>query len=587
MRKTITFLVMFIFCTMLARGQTPFSGTSGNFTSDSKLPLVEVLAPNGGETFNYLEPLSVTWTATDESFGTNPISIGISTEAGGAYTIVASNLPNSGSASVNPPGVVTGYAKVKVIAVDTFGIEGEDESDDHFTLDESFSGTSVSFITDSKLPVVTVNSPNGGESYGYLEPLEVSWTATDDSFGATPISIGISTEVGGAFTIVASNLPNTGSATVTPPGIATGYAKVQVIAMDDFGLEGPDESDSSFTFENYFIGTSANFISDSKPPVVSVITPNGGEAYYFADPLQVKWDATDDSFGAIPVSISMSTDGGATYSDVASGLHNTDSAYVTAPQEITDLAMVKVFVQDEFGLTAFDESDAVFTLHGVYVDLTAFLQGPFAGTGMLTFLNMQGFLPTSQPYGAAPWNYSGTETADPIPNNNVVDWVLIEIREAPDAASATEATILAQRAGFVLNNGTVTDVDGTIYLQFGIEVNNNLFAMVHHRNHLAIMSAYPLTEAAGVYSYDYTTAADKVYGGAIAHSQLVPGIWGMTAGDANADGDIDNIDKDDIWLPDLYSSGYYPGDFNLSGYVLDNDKQTLWEPNSGKSRKQP
>jgi len=587
MKQTFSFLLMFIFCAVLARGQTPFWGTSGNFTTDSKLPEVTVYSPNGGETFNYLEPLSVTWTATDESFGANPISIGISTEVGGAYTIVASGLPNTGSATVNPPGIITDYAKVKVIAVDTFGIEGADESDDYFTFDESFSGISANFITDSKLPVVTVVRPDGGESYGYLEPLLVTSTATDESFGANPISIGISTEPGGAYTIVASGLPNTGSATVNPLGIVTGYAKVKVIAVDTFGIEGADESDDYFTFDESFSGTSVSFITDSKPPVVTVIAPNGGEAYYFADPLQVKWNATDDSFGGTPVTISVSTDGGATYSDVASGLPNTDSAYVTVPQEITDLAMVKVFVQDEFGLTAFDESDAVFTLHGVYVDLKVFLQGPFAGTGMLTFLNMQGFLPTSQPYGAAPWNYGGTETANPIPSSDVVDWVLIEIREAPDDSSATEATILAQRAGLILNNGTVTDVDGTGNLQFGIEVNDNLFAVVHHRNHLAIMLAYPLTETAGVYSYDYTTAADKVYGGANAHSQLVSGIWGLTGGDGNANGQIDNIDKDDIWLPDLYSSGYYPGDLDMNGTVLDNDKQTLWEPNSGKSRKLP
>ncbi len=471
--KTITFSTMLILCAILARGQTPFSGTSGNFTTDSKLPLIEVLAPNGGETFNYLEPLQVTWTATDDSFGTNPISIAISTENGGA------------------------------------------------------------------------------------------------------------------FTIVASNLPNTGSATVTPPGIQTEFAKVKVIGLDDFGIEGTDESDSYFTFDNSFSGYSANFITDSKPPVVSVISPNGGEAYYFANPLEVEWNATDDSFGATPVTVLISTDGGTTYTDVANGLPNTGLEPVAAPQEITDLAMVKVFVQDEFGLTAFDESDAVFSLHGVYIDLKAFLQGPFAGSGMLTFLNMQGYLPTAQPYNTSPWGYSGTETADPIPNSDVVDWVLIEIRQAPDAASATEATAIAQRAGFVLNDGTVKDIDGADNLQFGIEVTDNLFAVIYHRNHLPVMSSGPLTETAGVFAYDFTASATAVYGGMLAHSELVPGTWGMTSGDANADGDIDNVDKDDVWLPDRYSSGYYPGDFDMNGTVLDSDKETWWEENSGKSRKLP
>ena len=336
-----------------------------------------------------------------------------------------------------------------------------------------------------------------------------------------------------------------------------------------------------------FSGTSGNFTTDSKQPVISVISPNGGEAYYFAEPLQIKWDATDDSFGATPVIISVSTDGGATYTDVASGLPDTDSAYVSAPQEITDLAMVKIFVQDEFGLTAYDESDNVFSLAGVYIDLKAFLQGPFAGSGMLTFLNMQGYLPTTQPYSSAPWNYSGTETANPIPNSNVVDWVLIELREAPDAASATQATAIAQRAGFILNDGTVTDIDGSSRLQFGFDPSDNLFAVVFHRNHLPIMSAYPLTETAGVYTYDFTVSENGVYGGSLAHSELVSGTWGMTSGDANADGDIDNMDKDDIWLPDLYNSGYLPGDFDMNGTVLDSDKQTMWEPNVGKSRKLP
>jgi len=450
-----------------------------------------------------------------------------------------------------------------------------------------FSGTSGNFTTDSKLPVVTVDSPNGGESYGYLEPLQVTWTAADESFGTNPISIAISTEDGGDYTVVASNLPNTGSATVSPPGIQTSFAKVKVIGLDNFGIEGEDESNNYFTFDESFSGISANFITDSKPPVVSVISPNGGEAFYFADPLQVKWDATDDSFGASPVTISVSTDGGATYTDVATGLPDTDSAYVTAPQEITDLAMVKVFVQDQFGLTAFDESDAVFSLHGIYVDLKAFLQGPFAGSGMLTFLNMQGFLPTAQPYNDNPWNYSGIEVADPIPNSNVVDWILIEIREAADAASATEATAIAQRAGFVLNDGTVTDIDGAGNLQFGIGPSANLYAVVYHRNHLSIMSANPLSESGGVYSYDYTTASGQVYGGILAHTELVSGIWGMTSGDADANGDIDNIDKDDIWLLERYSSGYFSGDFDMNGTVLDSDKQVLWKNNAGKSKMLP
>ncbi|MCD4734781.1 MAG: hypothetical protein K8R53_01935, partial [Bacteroidales bacterium] len=122
---------------------------------------------------------------------------------------------------------------------------------------------------------------------------------------------------------------------VNPPGIVSQYGKVWVIATDTFGIEGLDGSDDYFTFDESFLSVSGLFTGDSKPPVVSVIIPNGGEAYYYAEPLLVKWDATDDSFGTAPVTISVSTDGGATYNTVASGLPDSDSAYVTAPQVIT------------------------------------------------------------------------------------------------------------------------------------------------------------------------------------------------------------------------------------------------------------
>ncbi|MCD4665222.1 MAG: hypothetical protein K8R68_08115 [Bacteroidales bacterium] len=450
-----------------------------------------------------------------------------------------------------------------------------------------FSGTSANFTTDSKPPEVAVLVPNGGEVFNYLDSLLVTWTATDESFGTTPISIGISTEVGGAYTIVASNLVNNGSAMVNPPGVVTNFAKIKVIGLDDFGIEGEDESDDYFTLDESFSGTSVSFITDSKPPVISVISPNGGEAYFYADPLQVKWDATDDSFGVSPVTISVSTDGGATYTDVASGLPNTDSAYVAAPQEISDLALVKVFVQDQFGLTAYDESDAVFTLQGISVDLKAFFEGPFAGAGMLAYLNFFGYVPLAQPYDAEPWNYTGTESVAGIPNDDVVDWVLIEIREAQDAASATGATMLAQQAAFILNDGSVVGLDGSAVLQFGNSITENLYAVVWHRNHLGIMSNNPLTVAGNDYSYDFTTGANQIYGGSSGAKELAGGIWGMVSGDGDADGQINNEDKIEVWQPQSGNAGYLAGDFNMNANADNNDKNDIWEPNSGSGGQVP
>jgi hypothetical protein len=102
------------------------------------------------------------------------------------------------------------------------------------------------------------------------------------------------------------------------------------------------------------------------------------------------------------------------------------------------------------------------TLHVVeefVADLKVFLEGPFAGTGMNTVLYQSGHLPLTQPYNTAPWNYAGTENVAIIPSADVVDWVLLEFRDAPlGAPSATPATTVERRAAFILIDGSIVDL---------------------------------------------------------------------------------------------------------------------------------
>jgi hypothetical protein len=215
------------------------------------------------------------------------------------------------------------------------------------------------------------------------------------------------------------------------------------------------------------------------------------------------------------------------------------------------------------------------------IDITFLLEGPFNGLLMNTNLNANGSIPLSQPYNTAPWNYTGTEAVAAIPTNDVVDWVLIELRDAPTAASATQATTIARQALFVLNNGTVTALDGTSVPQFSVTPVHQLFAVVWHRNHIAIMSATGLTQTAGVYTYDFTSGVGQAYGSNNAHKQITPGLWGMIGGDGNGDEQINNLDKNDVWAPQAGLSGYFRGDFNLDNQVNNTDKNDVWNPNTG------
>lgn len=223
------------------------------------------------------------------------------------------------------------------------------------------------------------------------------------------------------------------------------------------------------------------------------------------------------------------------------------------------------------------------------LNLKAYLEGPFSGTSMSTTLN--GILPLSHPYnvtlpyfgGTPKWYYTGTGSVGTIPNANIVDWVLVDVRDAVNAASATPATSIAKIPAFLLNNGSIVALNGSSNLELSNVIVNNLYIAIYHRNHIGIMNADPITYAGGIYTYDYSTGASKVFGGSTAHKQLATGTWGMMSGDGNGNGTIQTNDKTNVWGIQVGTSGYKAGDYNMNRHVNNPDKNDRWLPNLGKS----
>ena len=116
---------------------------------------------------------------------------------------------------------------------------------------------------------------------------------------------------------------------------------------------------------------------------------------------------------------------------------------------------------------------------------------------------------------------------------------------------------------------------------------SNHIVIINHRNHLSIMSAAPLIYQKGVYSYDFTTAAQQTYGGNNGIKQISPGIWGMFSGDADANGIIEQADKTTAWETSAGTQFYLPADLNLDGHANNIDKDDYWLPNIGKGTQVP
>jgi len=219
--------------------------------------------------------------------------------------------------------------------------------------------------------------------------------------------------------------------------------------------------------------------------------------------------------------------------------------------------------------------------HAIQLGLKVFLEGPFEGTEMIADLNSKGVIPLQQPYSGNPWDYAGTESVVSIPGINNVDWVLVELRDAVDAGSANSGTMIAQKAAFVQKDGQIVSVDGSSLLQFNTTVNEQLFVVIWHRDHLGIISANALVQTAGVYEYDFTTSENQVLGGSAGYKEVATGIWGMVAGDSNADGIVDDLDIEQNWKTQAGLMGYYSGDYGLDSEVNNQDKNEICLPNSG------
>jgi hypothetical protein len=225
------------------------------------------------------------------------------------------------------------------------------------------------------------------------------------------------------------------------------------------------------------------------------------------------------------------------------------------------------------------------------LNLKVFIEGPYNGTDMNTTLNTAGYLPLSQPFNQPPWNYDGTESVVSIPSADIVDWVLIDLRKTQgDSSTATAETRFDRQAAFLLKDGTIVDDDGITnprfsYILEGVKGSDKVSGVIYAPSHEGERTATEMasSKTTSTFSYDFTTGPNQVYGGANAHKELSPGVWGMISGDGNHDFKVDNTDKNEVWLPQYGNTGYYFGDFNRDGTVDDTDKDDYWAPNSGKS----
>lgn len=217
------------------------------------------------------------------------------------------------------------------------------------------------------------------------------------------------------------------------------------------------------------------------------------------------------------------------------------------------------------------------------LNIKVLLQGPLItpeDIGLMNdILRENGLLPTISPYADAAildpnvLNIGGL-IGTGLPQDDIVDWVWIEIRSNVD-----NTNLIKSQSALLQRDGDVVALDGTSDLILEA-VADDYFVITKHRNHLGVMTQNPITLSVTPTTIDFIDSNFPTFS-SNAQIQLASGSMALWAGDANNSGQIkfsgsfnDSNSIKDLVLGDplngfnsvtFPSSGYLLQDINLDG----------------------
>jgi len=215
---------------------------------------------------------------------------------------------------------------------------------------------------------------------------------------------------------------------------------------------------------------------------------------------------------------------------------------------------------------------------GVQLECRIFLEGAYdvALHQMRTDLKNAGIIPLTSPYA------SDVRRVNDIPAD-VVDWILLELCTNPNGQA------IASRCAFLRSDGRIVDLNGTTTaIAFNAPV-GDYYLVVRHRNHLSIMSAGTKSlKSHFAENYDFTSDISQYYGQDAKLLESSPvSRFGLYAGDADGNDQVQNNDKNDYWKVQVGTFGYLEADFNLNAQVQNDDNNDFWNKNVGKGSQVP
>ena len=295
--------------------------SNANFTITPATPIL--LTPNGGEVLQQSCTYYITW---NSSTFFSSVRLDYSSDNGLTWTNITTGASNSGSYSWSVPSLVSSQYLIK--ASNASNLAYNDVSNANFSI----------------ATPITVTSPNGGENFYGCSTYTISFSKTTC---ISYFNVYYSLDSAATWNTIATQQSNNGSTTqsvswLVPNGITSTKALIKV----------SDYYNPTTTFD---ISNAVFNISPSND--ITVTSPNGGESWVGLSTHTLTWTNLPSASGQY--SIYYSTDGGSSYSSIASNIIGNAYSW-TLPNIPSTQCLIKVM--DYVNTCKYDVSNSYFTI---------------------------------------------------------------------------------------------------------------------------------------------------------------------------------------------------------------------------------
>lgn len=210
-----------------------------------------------------------------------------------------------------------------------------------------------------------------------------------------------------------------------------------------------------------------------------------------------------------------------------------------------------------------------------YLNLKVLLEGDLIGgnSGNMKAALSGLFPKNTQGNYYSPYDATQQISVLPTTSKDISDWIEISLRDVSNIGNLFEPA--AKTSVFLLADGTICDLEGHPYVRFKNLKATNYYVLIHHRNHIGIMSSVAITLTSNsltIPTWDATNINNIYQQNAALVNGKAAVYLGMTVQNS---GVVDVASMNRLKLDMPKSLGYHNSDINMDGVVDVNDLNAI------------